>query len=62
MTPEELAAAWAKLVDERDALREALEEIVYYSGGADSALDDEYVMERAVRALNACAEHAERKP
>ena len=32
---------------ERDALFDCLVEIIEYSGGADSALDDEYVMNRA---------------
>lgn len=30
----------------------ALEEILYYTGGAENALEDEYVMDRAQAALN----------
>ena len=34
-------------------LYEALDEILNYTGGADNALEDEYVMERAFAALSA---------
>lgn len=34
-----------------DGLRDSLEEILDYRGGADSALQDEYVMDRARRAI-----------
>ncbi len=52
----------------RDVCREALEEILNYRGGADNALDDPYVMDRARMALAsdpACpglnASHADRR-
>lgn len=35
-----------------DDLASALEEILTYSGGAESALHDEYVVERALEALS----------
>lgn len=41
----------AHLIASAPDLYEALDEIISYSGGADSALDDEYVMERAHAAL-----------
>lgn len=44
-------AAVAALIAERDALRASLDEILNYSGGADSALSDEYVVGRALSAL-----------
>ena len=31
---------------------ESLEEILHYTGGADNALEDEYVMERAEKAID----------
>lgn len=42
-------------VMEIDRLRASLEEILYYTGGADCALDDEYVTERARAALSRIA-------
>ena len=38
-------------------LPEALEEILDYSGGADNALKDEYVMERASEAIRKAKEN-----
>lgn len=45
-----------QLLEQRDALRDSLSEILGYSGGADNALEDEYVMNRAQAAL---AKHGE---
>lgn len=52
---------WFRLIDHPDAnliaaapdLLAALDEILNYDGGADSALQDEYVMERARAAIEA---------
>lgn len=41
----------ARLIAAAPELLEALEEILNYSGGADSALDDDYVMDRARAAI-----------
>lgn len=41
----------AHLIAAAPDLYEALYEIFYYQGGADSVVDDEYVMERAKAAL-----------
>jgi len=45
------ALANARLIAAAPELLSALEEILNYVGGADSALDDEYVMERANAAI-----------
>lgn len=44
---------YAAVLAEAQALRDALRDILEYRGGADSALDDSYVMERARAALDA---------
>lgn len=41
----------ARLIASAPEIADALDEILNYSGGADSALDDPYVMERAQAAL-----------
>lgn len=41
-------------VKKLEVAKESLQEIMGYSGGADSALDDEYVMDRAESALGDC--------
>lgn len=46
-----VAAANARLIAAAPELLAVLQEIVGYSGGAQTALDDEYVMERAAAAL-----------
>ncbi|UAY76000.1 hypothetical protein [Pseudoxanthomonas sp. X-1] len=46
-----MAAANARLIAAAPELLAVLQEIVGYSGGAQTALDDEYVMERAAAAL-----------
>lgn len=45
------AEANARLIAAAPDLLEALQEILGYRGGADNALDDEYVMERARAAI-----------
>jgi len=46
------AAEIANEADEQiQELAESLEDVLNYDGGADSALEDEYVMERAQEAL-----------
>ena len=42
-----------RAVNSHDALLASLEEILNYRGGADNALDDEYVMQRACEAVRA---------
>lgn len=42
----------ARLIAAGPDLLAALSEIINYAGGADSAIDDPYVMDRAVAALN----------
>lgn len=46
-----LARAYLAAASQRDELRASLEEILDYQGGADSALDDEHVVERARAAI-----------
>jgi hypothetical protein len=46
------AIANARLIAAAPDLIEALQDILEYSGGAASALDDEYVMDRARAALS----------
>ena len=41
------ADAFEAMVASHDGVCDALEEILNYDGGADNALEDEYVMERA---------------
>lgn len=48
----EEATANARLIAAAPDLIEALQDILEYSGGAASALDDEYVMDRARAALS----------
>lgn len=50
-TDPKVASATAVLFAAAPDLYAALEEILDYSGGADNALDDEYVMDRAHAAL-----------
>jgi hypothetical protein len=47
------AALIVRAVNAHDGLVEALQEILDYRGGADNALQDEYVVERAEAALRA---------
>lgn len=45
------STANARLIAAAPCLYDALDDLLNYSGGADSALDDEYVVERARAAL-----------
>jgi hypothetical protein len=47
----ETTAANARLIAAAPDMFEALDELLNYSGGADSALEDEYVVARAIAAL-----------
>lgn len=51
LTPSERLQAAYDVCPELRGPRDALEEILFYAGGADSALEDEYVMERAQEAF-----------
>jgi hypothetical protein len=57
-TPGDSSGAWetikadARLIAAAPQMVEALQDILEYSGGAASALDDEYVMDRARAALS----------
>lgn len=62
LVSESYREAHAALIAERqksarlEAARDALQDIMEYGGGAETALEDEYVMDRASRALSDCEE------
>jgi hypothetical protein len=49
--PDPVGQANARLIAAAPDMFEALDELLNYSGGADSALEDEYVVARAIAAL-----------